>query len=204
MRWFVIFVLSAMGWFVICYSCDCVHFWTYLRFNAQPLTSRSLNFLFRVIRPGLNVVFCMRRTWYLLTAWMRLGRTRKRLAVSHVDGCSQACWGIVKLVHRSHCRCENVRSGKVRFKAISGWLREERVPNSNLFWDLLFLCSIRRRIESKAPVSQLMDEEHYNIFYLEQLYFLKKKKKKLSKNPVRFVSAPLSGTHLGKLEPFTH
>ena len=44
-----------------------------------------------------------------------------------------------------------------------------------------------------------MDEEHYNILYLEQLYFLKK----LSKNPVRFVSTPLSGTHLGKLEPFT-
>ena len=42
-----------------------------------------------------------------------------------------------------------------------------------------------------------MEEEHYNILYFEQLHFLKKKK--VSKNPVRFVSAPLSGTSLGKL-----
>ena len=39
-----------------------------------------------------------------------------------------------------------------------------------------------------------MDEEHYNILYLEQLYFLK---------TVRFVSTPLSDTCLGKLQPFT-
>ena len=28
-------------------------------------------------------------------------------------------------------------------------------------------------MESKAPLSEFMDEEHYNILYLEQLYFLK-------------------------------
>ena len=31
-------------------------------------------------------------------------------------------------------------------------------------------------MESKAPVSQLMDEEHYNILYLNQVSFLKKRK----------------------------
>ena len=40
--------------------------------------------------------------------------------------------------YRSQCRCENVRSGKVRYKAIAGWLRKERVPHSNLFCDWLF------------------------------------------------------------------
>ena len=33
-----------------------------------------------------------------------------------------------------------MRSGKVRCKTISGWLREERVPHSNLFCDWL-LCN---------------------------------------------------------------
>ena len=87
------------------------------------------------------------------------------------------------LVPRSHCRCENVRSGKVQYKAISGWLQEERLPRSHLFCDWLFPSRFGFKIFShnsekngiKAPVSQLMDEEYYNILYLEQLWFLKKK-----------------------------
>ena len=39
-------------------------------------------------------------------------------------------------------------------------------------------------------MSQLMDEEHYNALYFEQLYQKKKKKNSLmGKNPERFVSA---------------
>ena len=48
------------------------------------------------------------------------------------------------------------------------------------FYDIIS-CSKR----SKAPVSQLMDEEHYNTLSLQQLYFLKKKM--MVKKPVHFV-----------------
>ena len=34
--------------------------------------------------------------------------------------------------------CRNVRSGKVRYNAISGWLPELRMPHSNLLCDWLF------------------------------------------------------------------
>ena len=34
--------------------------------------------------------------------------------------------------------CRNVRSGKVRYNAISGWLPEFRMPHSNLLCDWLF------------------------------------------------------------------
>ena len=46
--------------------------------------------------------------------------------------------------------CRNVRSGKVRYNAISGWLPELRMPHSNLLCDWLFpsvfgFCSVRGR-----------------------------------------------------------
>ena len=44
------------------------------------------------------------------------------------------------LVPRSQAvqKCRNVRSGKVRYNAISGWLSELRMPHSNLLCDWLF------------------------------------------------------------------
>ena len=78
---------------------------------------------------------------------------------------------ITNLVPRSHsvreCRTRNVRSGKVRYKAISGWLIEERMAHSNLFCDWLFpspfgcdrsrlfvsrfVRTVRRRMEKWTP-----------------------------------------------------
>ena len=48
---------------------------------------------------------------------------------------------VINLVPRSQSsvrECRNVRSGKVRYNAISGWLPELRMPHSNLLCDWLF------------------------------------------------------------------
>ena len=48
---------------------------------------------------------------------------------------------VLNLVPRSQSsvrECRNVRSGKVRYNAISGWLPELRMPHSNLLCDWLF------------------------------------------------------------------
>ena len=46
----------------------------------------------------------------------------------------------INLVPRSQSvrECRNVRSGKVQYKAISGWLPELRMPHSNMFCNWLF------------------------------------------------------------------
>ena len=50
-------------------------------------------------------------------------------------------YSMANLVPRSQSsvrECRNVRSGKVRYNAISGWLPELRMPHSNLLCDWLF------------------------------------------------------------------
>ena len=55
--------------------------------------------------------------------------------------CFRVVYREINLVPRSQSsvrECRNVRSGKVRYNAISGWLPELRMPHSYLLCDWLF------------------------------------------------------------------
>ena len=74
------------------------------------------------------------------------------------------------------------------------WVRVKRGNHKTVFTltDSTHFTGFLKK--SKAPVSQLMDEGHYNILSLQQL---------IGKKPVHFVcvcgSTSFSGTPLGKL-----
>ena len=53
-------------------------------------------------------------------------------------GIQRATFNLVPRSQLSVRECRNVRSGKVRYNAISDWLPELRVPHSNLLCDWLF------------------------------------------------------------------
>ena len=72
---------------------------------------------------------------------------------------------MTNLVPRSQSvrQCRNVRSGKVRYKAISGWLPELRMPHSNLgsVKGSFLLCLVLAQFgeETKARKSGRAEED---------------------------------------------
>ena len=60
------------------------------------------------------------------------------LAVVHLVVHQSSFFNLVPRSQSSVRECRNVRSGKVRYNAISGWLPELRMPHSNLLCDWLF------------------------------------------------------------------